>query len=319
MIPGMLQSALEPHGQQAAAIGSLWWLLLVVCTAVWVAVMVALALALFRRRRTEQTDPRDGEPRKVRVVGAAVVATGAILITFVAYSVVVARTTTRQPADSERPVRIVVTGHQWWWEVEYEDEIASRRFKTANELRVPVGRPVMLELLSHDVIHSFWVPNLAGKTDVVPGRRNRLWFQATAAGVYRGQCAEFCGLQHAKMAFVVEAVPDGDFEAWADANRAPAVVAATDEARHGAQVFARSSCVMCHTVRGSGAWGQVAPDLTHVASRRTLAAGTLPNTRGDLAGWILDPDHVKPGTQMPPTHLAPADLQALLTYLRTLE
>jgi cytochrome c oxidase subunit II len=319
VIPGMLQSALEPFGLQAAAINTLWWLLLVVCTAVWVAVMVALALALFRRNRTEQLDPQDGEPRKVRVVGAAVGMTGAILIVFVAYSVVVARSTTRTPSDEDRPVRIVVTAHQWWWEVEYQDEVASRTFKTANELRVPVGRPVVVELLSRDVIHSFWVPNLSGKTDVIPGRRNQLWFEATAPGVYRGQCAEFCGLQHANMAFVVVAVPDGDFESWAAANRAPAVVAVTDEARQGAEVFARSSCVMCHTIRGTGAWGQVAPDLTHMASRLTLASGTLPNTRGDLGGWILDPDHVKPGTQMPPTHLAPADLQALLTYLRTLE
>lgn len=319
MTAGMLQSALAPSGAQASAIDSLWWLLLVVCTVVWLAVMVVLGLALFRRRRTEQTDPRDGEPRKRRVVGGAVIATAIILVAFVAYSVVVARTITRAQGGAERPVRIVVTAHQWWWEIEYEDEVASRRFKTANELRVPVGRPVVIELLSRDVIHSFWVPSLHGKTDVVPGRRNRLWFEAAEPGVYRGQCAEFCGLQHAKMAFVVVAVPDGDFEKWADASRAPAVVPATAEARLGAEVFARSSCVMCHTVRGSGAWGQVAPDLTHVASRQTLAAGTLPNTRGALAGWIVDPGHVKPGTQMPPTHLAPADLQALLTYLQTLE
>lgn len=312
-----MQSALDPRGPQADRIHELWWLLLVVCTLVFFAVVIALGLALLRRGRIERIDPTDGEPGKVKVIIGATAVTAVILAGFVAYSVVVSRANTRIP-DGLRPVRVQLIGHQWWWEVRYLDEVASRTFDTANELRIPVGRPVVVELTSRDVIHSFWVPNLHGKTDMVPGRRNTIWFEAAAPGEYRGQCAEFCGLQHAKMALIVMALPEADFEAWADAHRQPARVPDGPLAQRGAEVFAGSSCVMCHTVRGTGAWGRVAPDLTHIASRRTLAAGTLANTRGNLAAWILDPQHVKPGTFMPPTQLAADDLQALLAYLETL-
>jgi cytochrome c oxidase subunit II len=177
----------------------------------------------------------------------------------------------------------------------------------------------VVRLKSRDVVHSFWVPNLAGKIDVVPGRRNVMWFQADVAGTYRGQCAEFCGLQHAKMAFVVVAEPPERYEAWAEAYRQPPATPADDLARRGEQVFLESQCALCHRVRGTGAWGQVAPDLSRIANRLTLAAGTLPNTRGNMAAWILDPQYIKPGSFMPPTSLEPEHLHALLAYLEGLE
>jgi cytochrome c oxidase subunit 2 len=190
--------------------------------------------------------------------------------------------------------------------------------RTANEIHVPVGRPVAIDLKSRDVIHSFWVPNLHGKMDAIPGRVTNTWLQADSPGVWRGQCAEFCGLQHAHMALTVVAHPAHEFEQWLSAQREPATQPTEEIALRGQQVFLSGPCMMCHTIRGTPALSAFGPDLTHVASRRTLAAGTIPNTRGHLAGWILDPQVIKPGTRMPPTALGSEDLQALLAYLERL-
>jgi cytochrome c oxidase subunit 2 len=314
-----LQSALDPRGIQAERIDDLWWLFLVLSTIVWIAVAAALGLALWRRNRQVLPERPQGEPRKVRVVAVATGITVVVLLVLIAYSAIVGRAITGTPDASRRPVIVNIVGHQWWWEIEYYDDVASRRFTTANELRIPVGRPVILQLTSRDVIHSFWVPNLHGKIDLIPGRTTTIWFEAEDAGEYRGQCAEFCGLQHAKMAFVVVAEPDDEFARWAERQRQPAAAPGTEIARAGEQVFLAEQCSLCHTIRGTGAWGRIAPDLTRIGSRRTLAAGTLRNTRGNLAGWIVDPQHVKPGSFMPPTNLAPGDLQALLAYLESLQ
>jgi cytochrome c oxidase subunit II len=315
-----IQSATDPRGPQAASINELWWLFLIVCTMVWVAVTVALFLALFRRGRRElDAPPTDGEPAKVRVVSYAVVATVAILVVFLVYSVAIGSRISRLPGPDRQPITVEVVGHQWWWEVRYLDDQASLTFTTANELRIPVGRPVILHLKSRDVIHSFWVPNLHGKMDLVPGRTNITWMQADTPGVFRGQCGEFCGLQHAKMAFMVVAEPVEAFEAWREAYRQPAPPRADPVAQRGEEVFLQAQCSMCHTIRGTGAWGRVGPDLTRIGARRTIAAGTLTNTRGNMGGWILDPQHIKPGNFMPATPLDPDSLQALLFYLESLK
>jgi cytochrome c oxidase subunit 2 len=212
-----------------------------------------------------------------------------------------------------------VTGHQWWWEVEYRDSSPQDWAFTANEIHVPVGRPVVFELRANDVIHSFWVPNLGVKRDMIPGDENSVWFQADTAGVYRGQCAEFCGHQHAKMAFQIVAEPPERFAAWLERQRDTARTPADSVAARGQEVFLGSTCVMCHTVSGTPAGSRIGPNLTHLAGRRTIAAGSLPNTRGNLAGWIVDPQRIKPGVRMPPNALAPDDLQALLAYLESLK
>ena len=313
-----LQSVLAPAGPQADRIYALWWLFAIVCIGVWIAVAVALYLALWRRGRQTLPERPHGEPRKVRVVAAATALTVLVLFVFVGASALAGRAMSAQPDANARPVIVEVVGHQWWWEVRYPDEIASRGFTTANEIRIPVGRPIIVRASSRDVIHSFWVPNLHGKIDLIPGRTNTIWLQADRPGEYRGQCAEFCGLQHAKMALVVIAEDDLAFETWAEAQRQPAAGPTDPVALRGQEVFLGAQCSLCHTIRGTNAYARVAPDLTHIASRRTLGAGTLRNTRGNLAGWIVDPQHVKPGNFMPPTNLAGDDLQALLAYLEGL-
>ena len=216
-------------------------------------------------------------------------------------------------------LRIQVTGNQWWWDVQYDNAVPSLRVTTANEIHIPVGKAVRFDLLSTDVIHSLWIPNLQGKIDLVPGRLNELWLRADQPGVYRGQCAEYCGLQHAKMALVVVADSPDDFERWLAANRAPASPPTTPEQQRGRDIVERGPCAMCHSIAGTSAGGRSAPDLTHLASRSTIGAGTLPNTTGYLAGWIADPQHIKPGNRMPPTGLNGEELQAVLAYLETLK
>ena len=288
------------------------------CTAVFIVVFVALVVALLRgMRNRSETDPSfPSETTLSRSVGVAVGLTVTILITLLVASVWTGRQIAALHASSA--VSIAITGHQWWWEIQYEDSIPSRRVTTANELHIPSNRPVVLKVTSHDVIHSFWVPSLQGKRDLIPGYTTALWLRADRSGFFRGQCAEFCGMQHAHMALDVVAESDRDFEGWLDAMRQPGRDPPEATERRGRDVFMQSRCSMCHTVRGTDAAGQIAPDLTHIATRSTLGAGTLPNTAENLAAWIEDPQRVKPGNQMPPTPLAADDLQALVAYLETL-
>jgi cytochrome c oxidase subunit 2 len=308
----VLQSALEAAGPQAAHIERLWWLMFWVDAAVFVIVTALVLGAIFWRR----AEPARDEALKVGVtIGVAV--TVLTLFVLLVASVWTGRAVASLGAESA--VTINLTGHQWWWEAEYEDSVASQRFRTANELHIPVGRPVVLKVTSHDVIHSFWVPNLHGKRDLIPGYTTAIWLQADRPGVYRGQCAEFCGLQHARMALYVTAESNTDFEKWKMKQRREAVQPSTDDERRGREVFLRATCTQCHTIRGTIAGATMGPDLTHLASRGTIAAGTLPNTRGHLAGWVTDAQSVKPGNKMPPNSLAPGDLQLLLTYLESLK
>jgi cytochrome c oxidase subunit 2 len=199
------------------------------------------------------------------------------------------------------------------------DTLPSNRFRTANEILIPVGRPVVVNVTTRDVIHSFWVPNLHGKRDLIPGYVTSLWFQADRAGVYRGQCAEFCGFQHAHMSVFVKAVPEAEFQAWLSAERQPATEPTSDLQRRGRDVFLRATCSQCHTVRGTLAGGAYGPDLTHIGSRATIGAGVLPNTVENLQRWIRNPHDFKPGNKMPPHDLNDNDLRALAEYLRSLE
>jgi cytochrome c oxidase subunit 2 len=277
-------------------------------------VTVLVLVAVLRGRRGERAlDERRG--MQLVVAGGVVlplIVTAALLVG----SVAVGRDTVGAPPAGA--LQLEVVGHQWWWEVHYLDGANGRIATVANEIHVPVGRPVALRLKSYDVIHSFWAPNLQGKTDLIPGRENTAWFQVDTAGVYRGQCAEFCGTQHALMAFLIVAEPAASFDAWLARQAAPAAVPADERARRGRQVFETRACVLCHAVRGTVAGGLVAPDLTHVASRRTLAAGRLPNDRPNLTAWILDPQGLKPGTRMPATALSVEELEYLLHYLQGL-
>jgi cytochrome c oxidase subunit 2 len=219
-------------------------------------------------------------------------------------------------AAAEAPLVVQLRGLQWWWQATYTADGEAPAFVTANELHLPLGRPVRLELSAEDVIHSFWVPSLAGKQDMIPGRDNVLHLTATASGVYRAQCAEFCGLQHAHMALLVVVEPPEEFASWRAAQAAPAMGEALEA--EGRRVFEQRPCGACHTVRGTTAAGRTGPDLTHIASRGTLAAGLLPMTPGALAAWIADPQTLKPGNNMPLVPLSADELQALTAWLASL-
>lgn len=292
----------------------MFWTSVVVFAVVLVAVIAAFVGGIRNRSRDDSSLP--SERSLSGSVGVAVGLTVAVLLTLLIASVVTARTLGSLQASSA--VTVAITGHQWWWEIQYEDAVASRRVITANELHIPINRPIVLKVTSRDVIHSFWVPNLQGKRDLIPGYTTAIQLQANRADVFRGQCAEFCGIQHAHMALDIVAESDQDFEGWLDAMRQPGRDPLESTAARGRDVFMQARCASCHTIRGSEAGGQIAPDLTHVATRSTLGAGTLPNTPENLATWIQDPQRVKPGNQMPPNPLAADDLQALVAYLGTL-
>jgi cytochrome c oxidase subunit 2 len=219
----------------------------------------------------------------------------------------------------EKKLTIEIIGHQWWWEVRYRSDDPSRDFTTANEIRIPAGRPVKFKLKSADVIHSFWVPSLSGKTDLIPGRTNEIWLEASRPGEFRGQCAEFCGVQHALMALRVVALAHEDFESWWAEQLAPPPVEAdqSDTERRGQQLFV-ARCGICHMVRGTLAGGKIGPDLSKLMSRDTLAANTIPNTRAGLAAWISAPQQIKPGNRMPNPELSSVELDAIRAYLLTL-
>jgi cytochrome c oxidase subunit II len=319
-------SVLDPAGPQAATIAALWdvflWISIVVFALVVAAFAIATLHAVRRHRRDGAGDPLAGDPgRDRRMIRGVVVAGGVTVVALLALLVASIRSGNALAAleDDAGALHIRITGRQWWWHIEYEHDDPARSATTANELHVPVGRTVHLELTSADVIHSFWVPSLHGKKDLIPGRINRTWIRIDEPGAYRGQCAEFCGLEHARMALTVVAEPPAAFASWLAHQREPARPPSSPAAVRGLAVLTGSPCVLCHAVAGTSAGGRLGPDLTHVASRTTLAAGALPNTLGNLAGWLLDPQSVKPGAHMPATALAAADLHALLAYLEDLE
>ena len=316
-------SIFDTAGTQAEKIASLTWFIIGVSAVTYVLVLAATALAVrrarARRTRDELADTHpDTERRLTRNVGIATVVTTLLLLVYVTASARTGRAIA-WPIDAKEPLTIEVTGHQWWWQFRYRDSVPSNWLTTSNELHIPVGRPVRVILLSNDVIHSFWIPELHGKQDMIPGHRNTTWIQADRPGVWKAHCAEFCGHQHAKMLFDVVAESPARFNQWYMSQLASAQPPTDSSAQRGYNVFVQRTCIMCHTISGTQAGSNVGPELTHIASRPSIAAGSLPNTRENLARWILNPQLIKPGVRMPPNALSPADLNALLDYLETLK
>jgi cytochrome c oxidase subunit 2 len=312
----VVQSVLAPAGVQAAHVARLWWVMLGVTAAVYVAVLVVMGLALWRSSRVAAAEHPIDE--RTLTAGVAVASGATIVVLFGLLAATIATGRAMQPGDDRDALRIRITGYQWWWDVEYETPDPSMRVRTANELHLPVGRPVVLSLVATDVIHSFWAPPLAGKIDLIPGRTNTLWLQADQTGIYRAQCAEFCGLQHAHMALDITAELRETFDSWYARQRQPAASPTSGEAERGLRLVEHGSCAMCHAVLGTAADARTGPDLTHVGGRRTLAAGTLPNDPSSLSSWLIDPQAIKPGNKMPPPGLSEGDRRAVVAYLESL-
>jgi len=316
---GGTPSVLDPQGA-AIPIADLWWILAGLGSAVFILVMLYLAFALWRGRAHQVALPN--EPAVGLSQGGSIrpVILGGILLPLVVLSGVTLVTVRTLRAISAfvtpDPLTIEVIGQQWWWEVRYP----AHGFETANEIHIPVGQPVAIELRSDNVIHSFWVPELHGKLDLIPGRTNRIVIQADEAGEYRGLCAEFCGVQHANMMFLVIAQPADEFAAWLAQQQQPAQPPTTALAQAGQAIFLAQNCLNCHAINGTAATGDLGPDLTHLATRRTLGAAMITNNLGNLGGWVANPQQIKPGNLMPAADgLTGAELQALLAYLQTLE
>lgn len=324
------QSALEPTGVEAERIDALFRAVTIFCTAVFVGVLGTTAAALVGRRAW-----REKLAGNRVVIGAGIIFPVVALSLLLGYSVYVmslggsaqAGTGLRLSTAADAGIgpapgsglRILVTGERWWWRVAYMLP-DGRRFESANELRVPVGEPVAVLLKSADVIHSFWVPKLAGKLDMIPGRVNTLTLTVTEPGVSRGQCAEYCGGAHALMSFFVVALPPDEFSAWLAREAGDAAPPDTAAGRYGRELFMTRGCAGCHAIRGTGARGTIGPDLTHVGSRHSLGAGILPNDADAFARWIRDNQHLKPENLMPPYEIfTDAELQELAAYLEHLE
>ena len=354
-MPEARDSITDPASPQAAQIDGLWTFALWLGIAVWVAVMVLLAIPVLRSRRrgssdvnrdltrSDGQDPADRDT-PVRAPGAVmdeplttadpnahdeaqrdhrarsrllwiggIIGPAIILVVLLIYNGQVASSVAHTEQDDE--LIIDVHGHMFWWEVHYPEQDIT----TANEIHVPVDQPVRLRLTTEDVIHSFWIPRVHGKIDMIPGTENWLSFEATETGRFRGQCAEFCGIAHAQMVKFLEVQEPEEFDAWVENQQQPADEPDTAQTAQGQRVFFESGCAACHTVTGTDAIGGVGPDLTHLASRGSLASGIVPNTRQNLADLIVEPWRVKPGNPMPPTVLDDDDLDALLDYLESLE
>jgi cytochrome c oxidase subunit 2 len=301
-------------GREEAVLGD--WLTAVACVVV-VAVCVAIVWGIARRR--DESDAGTGR-REVKsglnwiYIGSALTLV-TLLVTF-AGTMVTLNAASHPPRTPSLAMDVIA--HQWWWEVRYRDPAhPGADFTTANEVHLPVGEPVHVRLQSADVIHSFWLPQIAGKTDVIPGQTNEMWIEARRPGSSRGMCGEYCGLQHAMMALPVTAEPPRDFEAWASERRAEAIHPAGVDAHNGEIVFTRT-CGACHSVMGTNALGKVGPDLTHFASRPLIGAGVLLNTPTNLARWITAAPAIKEGARMPAISLDPTELRSVVAYLETL-
>lgn len=310
---GETQSAFRPGSAASAQIAELGSVMFIGAGLIFAAVIALAVIALFGPQALRGAIRRNGF---IIAGGIAfpVVALSALLV----YSLLSSSTLVRAGAPAD--LRVEVRGELWWWRVRYLDPAGATVLETANELRIPAGRQVELLLTTSDVIHSFWVPELGGKTDMIPGHVNRQRLQADAPGVFRGQCAEYCGSQHAHMAFYVVALPPQEFDAWKAAQAGPAQPPSTALLLRGREVFLANDCIECHTIRGTPAAGTKGPDLTHVGSRLSLAAGMLPNRTGAFGGWIAASQHIKPGNKMPAFDQLPsADLRALAAYMESLQ
>jgi cytochrome c oxidase subunit 2 len=315
------QSPLAPAGEQAERLYSLLTLMTWMCGVLYVAVLLFLAWGLWKARGRSNGDirptiePQDAGLQRSLKVWAGIIVVGLIILSTASF---LADRGLALARDRDA-LEIRITGHQWWWRIEYHDPISRRWIETANELHLPANQTARLALGSADVIHSFWVPNVAGKMDVIPGRANVLDVTPHRIGWFRGQCAEFCGAQHAHMAFDVKVESPRDFAAWLHGQAQPAIAPTNAVMMQGMRVVTGGQCSMCHVVRGTPAAGRPGPDLTHIGSRRSIASGTMAMSRGALQGWIAQPQALKPGTMMPPVALDPADADAVSRYLESLK
>lgn len=305
-------SALQPAGIEAARTADLFWIMLIGGVLIWL-LTLATALYVALRRTNAQRDPR--RLQRVLIVGGGLVLPTILVSLLLVYSLSSLRAL-KGEADG---ARIAVTGERFWWRVEY-DPGGPTSVELANEIRLPVGRRSELLLRSPDLIHSLWIPALAGKLDLIPGRENRLVLEPTRIGRYQGLCAEYCGLGHTRMLFTVEVVSQSAFADWLAQQRAPTRAAITPAIRRGEALFTAYGCPACHAVRGTGAIGRIGPDLTHLASRATVGAAGLPLDRITLVRWIRDPAAIKPGVLMPAFVQVPdPDLAAIADYLLSLQ
>jgi cytochrome c oxidase subunit II len=313
-LSGWPPPVLDPHGPLSNSVTTLAWVLMAMVVLIFVFVCAAMWVALYGG---ESLRAKLGGEKVVRWFGLIIPA-AILFVLLLGGTVLVAG----QTAINGDELRMRVSGNIYWWRVSYLDAQGKEIIADANELHIPVGRPVVIDMVSEDVIHSFWVPKLGGKMDMIPGRTNRLKLQADKAGHYGGQCAEFCGGAHSLMGFVVVAHEPTEWQRWIDARRAPPPPPAADntELARGAQLFNEVGCAACHRVAGTSAQGLSGPDLTHVGSRRSLGAGILPNNRGTLVGWIGDSQSIKPNNRMPAYRsLQAAELQAIAAYMESLQ
>jgi cytochrome c oxidase subunit 2 len=304
-----ISTVMSTAGDEVALLTEVGWVLIIAATVIFLLTMTALALSLRRGRRPVAA--------AWWVIGGGFVFPVVVLSALLAYATSRTATLDRSPVN---PLVIGVTGHMWWWDLRYRDPASGRELRLANELHLPLGRPVQLGLASADVIHSVWVPALGGKRDTVPGRVNRLVITAREAGVFRGACAEFCGDQHARMALHVVVQPPAEFDAWLARQAAPAAAATDATLQRGRQAFLDHGCAACHALRGVAEGSLLGPDLTHVGGRMHLGAGVLRNHREAIAQWIVGVQQLKPGARMPSfQHIDSATLDALSSYLASLE
>lgn len=307
-------SMLDGRGPEARSVENVWWLMFALAAAVYVVVSGFIVVAIVRgRRRREDTEPAK-EPKDDTFIWFGGIVVPVVILAVLA--VVTIRTTQELRKTEPDELRIEVTAKRWWWDVRYPDAGVA----TATEIHIPVGRPIDIELMSDNVIHSFWVPELAGKVDTIPGQRNHLRLEATEPGEYRGACAEYCGIQHANMSYLVIAEEPADFERWLARRSAGAgVTPASEQAARGQVVFNREACAGCHAVKGTPATATIGPDLSDFGARQTIGSLTAPNDSATLARWITEPQRMKPGNLMPPTALSGDDLAAVIAYLEGLE
>jgi cytochrome c oxidase subunit 2 len=323
-VPGFTgnQISLNPAGPGAAHIEHNFALIFWITSIVYCLTMLVLVISVWRRRNALNTIPapqqttEESDRFTIRAVTGAMIVTVVLLFIILINSFLTGRKLGKM--NGEDALTIDVYGHEWWWEVQYPNAEADKMVITANEIHLPVSVPIRIHGTSRDVIHSFWAPNVQGKRDLMPGYDTDVMMQVDKPGRWRGQCAEYCGLQHAHMSFYMVAESMNDFDKWLASQSQSAVQPENFQTAHGQQVFLSHACIMCHAIGGTTAGSRVGPDLTHLASRSTIAAGMLPNTRGNLAGWILNPQSVKPGCRMPPNPMPGQDLQDLLAYLETL-
>jgi cytochrome c oxidase subunit II len=317
---GVPLSYLSGFGSKAYPVTSLTWGLLIISIVVCV-IITALVVVGTWARRSRITTPADMPPapgaQGVSWITIGVGISTVALLGSMVWTVVVLAAINGPPSKPGPGLTLEVTGQQWWWKARYLSDDASRVLTTANEFHIPTGVPVRIKLISADVIHSFWVPALSGKTDTIPGQTNVTWIEANTPGRYEGQCTQYCGAEHGHMQFYVVAESPAQFQGWLAAQLKPATAPESDGAKRGEKLFV-FHCGACHTVRGTMAGGSVAPDLTHLMSRKTIASGELPNTLANLEGWVADPQAIKPGTLMPTLYLSGPELTDIGAYLTTL-